>query len=283
MIQLISPIDGSQLAPREGYLVDVSGHRFPVVNGIPRFVDAGHYATSFGLQWNRFRKTQLDTPDALTLSEARFFASTDWDGQDLSGQNILEVGSGAGRFSRVVLQRTGADLYSVDLSDAVDANLANNGPDDRLHLYQADIYALPFAAGTFDKVFGWWTKIQAKYLLRPLARHLSAARLLGLIERHVDWMLTASDRLQSCGLGLLGRFLPVANPTRALGPDATPERRREWAILDTFDMFSPTHDHPQRVSTVARWVEQAGVCVEYAGFVEYRAGLRTAVVRGLRT
>ena len=30
MIQLISPIDGSPLAPREGYLVDVSGHRFPV-------------------------------------------------------------------------------------------------------------------------------------------------------------------------------------------------------------------------------------------------------------
>ena len=48
------------------------------------------------------------------LSERRFFAETGWKAGQLAGQNLLEVGSGAGRFTRVVLQRTGATLYSVD-------------------------------------------------------------------------------------------------------------------------------------------------------------------------
>jgi hypothetical protein len=32
----------------------------------------------------------------------------------------------------------------------------------------------------------------------------------------------------------------------------------EWAILDTFDMYSPDHDHPQTNSTVQRWFHEAG-------------------------
>ena len=33
---------------------------YPYVNGIARFVDAQHYAASFGFQWHRYQKTQLD-------------------------------------------------------------------------------------------------------------------------------------------------------------------------------------------------------------------------------
>ena len=32
----------------------------------------------------------------------------------------------------------------------------------------------------------------------------------------------------------------------------------DWAILDTFDMYSPAHDHPQSLKTVKRWFENSG-------------------------
>jgi hypothetical protein len=38
----------------------------------------------------------------------------------------------------------------------------------------------------------------------------------------------------------------------------TPELNREWAVLDTFDMYSPAHDHPQSKATVRRWFREAG-------------------------
>ena len=34
---------------------------------------------------------------------------------------------------------------------------------------------------------------------------------------------------------------------------------KEWAVLDTFDMLSPVHDHPQSAETVAAWLREAGL------------------------
>ena len=28
---------------------------------------------------------------------------------------------------------------------------------------------------------------------------------------------------------------------------------KDWAILDTFDMYSPEHDHPQTISEIRSW------------------------------
>ena len=46
----------------------------------------------------------------------------------------------------------------------------------------------------------------------------------------------------------------------------SPAVNREWAILDTFDMYAPAHDHPQTLNRVRRWYEDVGfvdVNVEY--------------------
>lgn len=32
---------------------------------------------------------------------------------------------------------------------------------------------------------------------------------------------------------------------------------KEWAILDTFDMLSPTYDKPQTIETVKQWFNDA--------------------------
>ncbi|MGH3103827.1 MAG: class I SAM-dependent methyltransferase, partial [Gaiellaceae bacterium] len=123
-----------------------------VRDGIPRFVDDLDYAESFGEQWNRYRRVQLDSQTGRPLSRARFFDGTGWTAAELAGERVLEVGCGAGRFTEILLE-TGAEVWAVDASSAVDACRRTVGDHPRLHLLQADLHALPFAPGAFDRVF----------------------------------------------------------------------------------------------------------------------------------
>ena len=321
IIAIINPGNKYPLQLAGDYLVDIEGNAFPIVKGVARIAELENYTESFGVQWNKFDKTQLDREnDGLDLSRRRFFAETHWDQEDLSGKNILEVGSGAGRFSKVVLEDTKGTLYSIDYSDAVTANFKNNGhiAPDRFHLFQASIYEMPFPDDSFDKVFcfgvlqhtpdfdasiktligkakpggeivvdfypikGWWTKLNAKYILRPITKRMSHDRLFSLIERNIDWLIKAHFLLHSMGLGVMTRFLPVCNVKESFPKTLTTSELREWAILDTFDQYSPEHDHPQRMLNVVKMFEKHGARVTFTGFEFFGEGMSSAVVRGIR-
>ena len=290
---------------------------FPFVNGAFRCVEGANYSDTFGWQWNRFDRTQLDSHSGINVSEDRLFAETGWSREDLEGSNVLEVGSGAGRFSEVLL-KAGANVYSVDFSDAVSANARSNEEDsERLHLFQASIYEMPFAPRSFDRVLclgvlqhtpdfrasvralyeqvapggelvidfypinGWWTKINGKYIVRPLTRRLPPKLLFKCIEVAAPPLSSAADALAARRLSAISRFIPVA--TRAGLPDGlNGEQLREWVVLDTYDMLSPAHDHPQRLKTVARWLVEDGAQLELCGEVYYGHGLSATVVRARR-
>lgn len=113
----------------------------PFIGGIPRFVPAETYADSFDYQWNIHRKTQLDSYTGLPISRNRLFTVSIWS-EHLQGERILEAGSGAGRFTEVLLQ-TGADVFSFDYSSAVEAKRINNGDIPNLYLFQGDIFNIP--------------------------------------------------------------------------------------------------------------------------------------------
>ena len=298
--------------------MDEDGNSFPLRDGAYRFVKGTNYAENFGFQWNKFEKTQIDRFQQNSVqSRERLFAVTGWEKEDLSQLNVLEVGSGAGRFSQVVLQYTKANLFSVDYSSAVEANFRNNGPNDRLHLFQASIYELPFAPGQFDKVFcfgvlqhtpdfkksvkclvdmvkpggelivdfypvrGWYTKIHAKYLLRPFTRKMDHQKLLGRIERHADRLVASYRFFDSIGLGrIVNRFLPVCDIKRTIPSQLDKAALREWVILDTFDMFSPAHDYPQRLETVIHWFKELGMINVTGSVVRYGEGNAVTAVRG---
>src|SRR5437867_11627641 len=91
-------------------------HRFQVIGFIPRFILIDDATSAFGFEWNKHPRTQFDSANGMRLSEERFFRQTNWP-KDLSGQKILEVGSGAGRFTEIAL-KTGATVFSVDASQA---------------------------------------------------------------------------------------------------------------------------------------------------------------------
>ena len=80
---------------------------------------------NFGIQWNLFKKTQFDSFNGLDLTESRLIKSSGWDLRKLKGKLVLEMGSGAGRFTEIFL-KYGAIIVSVELSNAVYANHENN-------------------------------------------------------------------------------------------------------------------------------------------------------------
>ncbi len=317
-ISFINPKSRNNLLSYPGFLKDpVSGAQFPVIHGIPRFCPADNYSESFGFQWNQFDCTQLDVHSGADQSQQRFYGETGWDPQELSHSSVLEVGSGAGRFSEVFLRTTTGVLHSVDYSSAVDANRRSNAAyGERLQLAQASIYELPFADSSFDKVFclgvlqhtpsfsdsvaaliskaraggeivvdfypinGWYTKLHSKYLLRPITKRLPKPVLLNLIRLNIRWMLALFDLLCALRLGAFTRFIPITD-VRGFPRSLSPTQRREWAVMDTFDGLSPEYDNPQRVQDVARMFSSRGCDVTHAGLVHYPGG-SGMVVRAIK-
>ena len=261
---------------------------YPIRSAIPRFVSGNGYTDSFGFQWNLHGQTQLDSYTGLPISRKRLFGVTGWP-ENMAGQVILEAGSGAGRFTEVLLS-TGAEIFSFDSSSAVESNWRNNGRSGHLHLFQADIYNLPLRRAAFDKVLClgvlqhtpdpekafntltemirpggefvvdvYWKGITSllhwKYLLRPIAQRMNKRALYRIVAGTVPLLLPAAKSLRRFAGRPGARLVPIVEYS-TLGLPA--KLNLEWAILDTFDMYSPAHDHPQTLRTVQRWYEEAG-------------------------
>jgi SAM-dependent methyltransferase len=262
---------------------------YRVVDGIPRFVCRDNYAKSFGLQWNRHQKTQLDSFTGRPISEKRLFEVTGWP-TDMSGQFVLEAGSGAGRFTECLL-KTGAAVFSFDYSSAVDANARNNGRCERLFLFQADLRRIPLQRAAFDKVmclgvlqhtpsprecfrclaemvrpggelvvdvYGKTAAalLQWKYILRPITTRMDPHKLYEIVSSVVPFLLPAAKNMRRLAGRAGARLIPIVEYSH-LG--LSREVNEQWAILDTFDMYAPVHDHPQSQRTLEHWFKDAGL------------------------
>lgn len=322
--KLINPNNNLELYFEKELLKDKDGNKFLVLNDIPRFTSKNNYAESFGFQWRKFKKTQLSNEKLKKnyrneVNSLRLFAETNWDMNKLSNLNILEAGSGAGRFTNSLLEETQANVYSLDYSEAVDINKENNLKyfQKRLFLVQSDICKIPYEDNTFDKVLcigvlqhtedfyksidslisklktngeividfypinGFWTKINAKYILRPILSRLNKKTLLNLIKKNISKLIWMHNFLSKYNLGILNRFIPICDIKNTLPKNLSPEEIKEWAILDTFDMFSPKYDNPQKISDVKLYLEKKGVLVTFADFVFFH-NMKAAVIRGIK-
>jgi uncharacterized protein YbaR (Trm112 family)/ubiquinone/menaquinone biosynthesis C-methylase UbiE len=273
---------------------------FPVNGGVPRFVPRDNYASGFGLEWTRHARTQYDSYCGIPVSEQRFFSQTLWP-RDLRGELVLEVGSGSGRFTEQAAN-TGATVVSLDYSYAVDANYASNGERGNVLIVQADVFAMPFRPGTFDRLFCFGmlqhtpdparafaalpamlksggalcadvykatlmrTLLATKYYVRPFTRNMQPDRLYRLVCRYIDfmWPLASLIRRLPRGSGINWRLLVADYSPLNLKGDML----KEWAYLDTFDMLAPRYDRPATLSTVRQWAQDAhleSVATEYTG------------------
>ncbi len=265
-------------------------NNYPVSNYIPRFVSNENYAKGFGFQWNKHIKTQFDSYNGLNLSKDRFYNSTRWS-SNLSGETILEVGAGAGRFTEIAAS-TNAIVVSMDYSKAVEANYSMNGTKKNVVIVQGDIYRMPFRKHYFDKIFCFGvlqhtpevkkafmslpaflkpggelvvdiykktipaTLLSTKYYVRPFLWKKDPSRLYKLVKNYVDLMwplVSLIAKIPKFGVAINSRLL-VAEYTNY---GFSGEMLKEMAYLDTFDMLSPKYDKPQTMNTIMNWFEEA--------------------------
>jgi len=266
------------------------GVRFPISRGIPRFVDTENYSRSFEYQWNLHKKSQLDSYTGLPISRNRLFTVTGWRPDDLQGKTVLEAGSGAGRFTEVLLDE-GADVVSFDYSSAVDVNFENQNRSSNFVLFQGDILKVPLRRRAYSKVLclgvlqhtsspeeafknlaalvapggeivvdvykkslsSW---LQWKYTLRPITKRINKESLYKFVTALVTVLLPLVIVLRKVAGRVGVRLMPIPDYSH-LG--LTYKLNKEWSILDTFDMYSPKYDYPQSRATVSRWLREAGL------------------------
>jgi len=260
------------------------GRQFPLVDGVLRFVDAQEYAGSFGFQWLKYDRTQLDT-DAGRRSEIDFTEKTGLRREDLEGMLVLDVGCGMGRYAEVAT-RWGARVVGIDLSRAVEA-AARNLADREAFVAQADVFSLPFAPGSFDLIYSLGVlhhtpSCEAAFKKLPALLKPGGRIAVWLYSAYNPWY-RASDfyrkytrrmqpqtlhRLCSAAVPLyhvyhglrkipiVGR--PISGSLRMLIPmsyDADPQ----WRVLDTFDWYSPYYQSKHTYEEVFRWFEKCGL------------------------
>ena len=151
MIPYVSPKSSNKLTQQGPFLIGENGESYDIIKGIPRFVPLDNYAAAFGLQWKTFAKTQLDSHTGHPISEVRLERCLGEPLEHLRGKLVLEVGSGAGRFTEILL-KYGAFVHTLDYSEAVEANKENIGEHPNYQICQADIRQMPYPNDTFDFV-----------------------------------------------------------------------------------------------------------------------------------
>jgi uncharacterized cofD-like protein len=253
------------------------GEGYAVVNGVPRFVPSDAYAASFGREWHFFRTVQLDSANGTRQSETAFRATTGWSDADVEGRLVLDAGVGSGRYAEIVAQK-GGEVVGVDLSCAVDAAYQNVGRHPRVHIVQADIFALPFRDGEFDLAYSIGVLHHTPDTHRAfdcVARKVRAGGDLAVylyagygpghrgsdLLRHLTTRLPHNVSLALSALAgplyyvyrlpLLGKLLQFACPI-----SQHPDWRWRW--LDTFDWYTPRYQWKLFYPEVHRWFRAAG-------------------------
>lgn len=309
----VCPVHGEPLTPGDEWTCP-QGHAFAVVDGISRFIPPSSYSDNFGLQWNRWRRTQLDSASGSPISRDRLRASMGpalFD--DLRGSTVLEVGCGAGRFTEVLVAQ-GATVVSVDLSSAVDANAANVPTSDHHIIAQADVTRLPLAEQQFDVVLalgmvqhtpdpeatvralcrqvrpgGWLVidhyasglvhEVRLARLYRARMTRMPVTDAMAMTERLYDTWSPRHERARSWAAR---KALVLLSPIVYFGdgwPQLSPEQRREWSILDTYDSLTDVYKHrrsPEQIGRLFDTLPLTEVTVGMEGHVVVGRGRRAA-------
>jgi SAM-dependent methyltransferase len=252
--------------------------RYPIVGDIPRFVGGEFYSGSFGFQWKRFARTQLDSANGTPQSRDTFVEKTGWRLDDLRGATVLDAGCGMGRFAEICAN-AGADVHAIDLSVAVEAAYANLSSRSNVSIYQADIMNLPFANGSFDRIYSLGV------LHHTPDTHAAFARLVPLLKPGgtITIWVYSTELLVWRGGEVLRRFTPrlsqqtllklsrLAIPLYHVHNTRLPGRLTrvwlptslhptpEWRWLDTFDWYAPKYQWKHSFEEVERWFQEAGL------------------------
>lgn len=278
-------------------IVNRSLYSYQIKDGVLDFTNNNkktNYVSSFGYQWTKAPKMQLDSFNGTTISKDRFFPALNLSSKKLKGKLILDVGCGTGRFAEIALQN-GAIVVGLDYSEAAYVCASNLKYQKNFISVRGDIYNLPFRKKSFDIIYClgvlqhtpdvekafkslppvvkkkgylvvdfYWKRLQTligwKYIIRIFTSQMSIKHVLIILK-----ILHPIAYPISCLVAnvpfigkYLSRLLPVINYLNNY-PQLDRELLKAWSFLDTFDAWASRFDSPQTVKTIVRWAKQVNL------------------------
>jgi len=258
------------------------------------------YSESFGLQWNKFSKTQLDSYTKTQISETRLQRLIG-DLTQLKDKIVLEIGCGSGRFTEVLLKH-GAIVVSVDMSTAVIANKKNFPITDRHLIIQADMNKLPFKDEVFDYIicvgvlqhtpdtyesinnsqrvlkkggtyvldhythtFSYYTK--TTFLFRKAISFYNKDKKYQIIESifNLFYPFHYAVRKMYFLQIFLSRLSPIHVYFKAY-PELTDELQKEWSLLDTHDSLADPYKRHLSKTAINKYLMGKNYLIEYSAY-----------------
>ncbi len=153
------------------------GERYPVVDGIPRFVPNAlslhpgfvkKYPDALGMKASngredlfkevhgstqeRFSYEWMRYPGSLPEDKPVFLDETQIPPDEWRGKRIMDAGCGMGRYSRVA-HELGADVVAIDLGTALIRLKDLADQSDRMHIVQGNLMSPPIKKESFDIVY----------------------------------------------------------------------------------------------------------------------------------
>ena len=275
---LICPACGGELQTDRGTSGCRGGHRYAIVDGLPRFVEAlpsDVEATrrSFDLQWeksqergeyNHYSPAYREKLVRLFLEDVMLPASA------FQGVRALDAGCGIGRWT-YVMSRLGAKVTAFDYNDqaaAITHDYFRNDP--AVRVMQADLFRLPFPPASFDFVFSWgvlhYTQ-DPERAFEALARMVAPGGTLFLMifEHYNPMKLWITNQVRRWTVPMsperLHRVSDYAARLcryRAIRYPLKPFIDIGWSPQGNYDAFAKFVSHHRTAEQVQRWFVDAG-------------------------
>ena len=239
------------------------------------------YAVNFGLQWNKFALTQYDSFTGLPLTRNRLKNSSEWKDEEINKKLIIELGSGAGRFTEILLSAN-SFVVSVEMSDAIYVNNKNN-KSEKIIFIKSSLTDIEFLNNLFDYVFCYGvaqhtpnivktydacykfgkkgSKISidhyarvfhptTKSIWRPITKRIKPSILLKIIQFYIPYYFPFDSFIRTKLPKFLRFLIRLILPIPCfnyINEKNIPQDKRvlmEWAIMDTFDALGAKYDNP---------------------------------------
>jgi len=254
------------------------------------------YAVNFGLQWNKFALTQYDSFTGLPLTRNRLINSSEWKDDEINKKLIIELGSGAGRFTEILLSAN-SYVVSVEMSDAIYANSKNN-KSEKIIFIKSSLTDIEILNNLFDYVFCYGvaqhtpnivktygacvkfgkkgSKISidhyarvfyptTKSIWRPITKRIKPSTLLKIIKFYIPYYFPFDSFLRTKLPKILRFLIRLILPIPCfnyINEKNIPQDKRvllEWAIMDTFDALGAKYDNPLSEKELQKIAKKIGL------------------------
>lgn len=120
---LVDPVKHRDGSVESGWLVSTIGRRYPIINGVPRFVgdDRKDAVESFGDEWNYFNF------DQFKLNWLNHVIQNTFGGLEVFQRRVVvDCGAGSGMQSRWMAEAGASHVIALELSHSVDGVMRRN-------------------------------------------------------------------------------------------------------------------------------------------------------------